>query len=74
MINLLNEATKPKKLAIGMHSFIENWKNIKRKGIRIPPPPIPPTFVRNTITKVTTNPESSKAEGGKIMSFILKFL
>lgn len=56
-INLIKEAAKPKKLAIGTHSLIGSLKKIIMNGVIIPPPPRPPALARIVMKEQTIMPQ-----------------
>lgn len=69
-MNLVSAANNPKKLARGTLSKIENLKNIKRKGMSIPPPPSPPALAKIEMIINAAIPKRSSIVGGNSNSLI----
>jgi hypothetical protein len=69
MMKRVREAIRPKRFAIGTLSKIDSLKNIRRKGIKIPPPPSPPALDKKPIKKRTRAPTISRKLYGYKSSF-----
>jgi hypothetical protein len=69
MMKRVREAIRPKRFASGTLSKIDSLKNIRRMGIKIPPPPSPPALAKNPIKKRRKAPTISRKLYGYTSSF-----